>query len=104
METSRRNFMRFAVTVLAAVGVAVMVAQAGRAEEIRARMSAVGETQPVYSAVGRLPGRRLESVLTSPVAGTSRGTGWLLHSGTEQRDTCERTDATSGLRMMCVAW
>lgn len=67
-------------------------------------MAAVGESQPVYSAVGRLPGRRLESVLRNPVAGTMRGTGWLLHSGTEQRDTCERTDATAGLRMMCVAW
>jgi len=104
MEASRRNFMRFAITVLAVVGVAVVIAQAGRAEEIRAPMSAVGETQPVYSSVGRLRGRRLESVLTSPVAGTRRGTGWLLHSGTEQRDTCERTDATSGLRVMCVAW
>ena len=96
--------MRFALTVLAAVGVAVAVAQAGRAEEMRVPMAAVGETQPVYSGVGRLPGRRLESVLTSPFSGTRRGTGWLLHSGTEQRDTCERTDATTGLRMMCVAW
>jgi len=104
MEASRRNLKRFAVTVLAAVGAAVVVAQVGRAEEIRAPMAAVGETKPVYSAVGRLPGRRLESVLTSPVAGTRPGTGWLLHSGTEQSDTCERTDATSGLRMMCVSW
>jgi hypothetical protein len=104
MEVSGRNLLRFAVTVLAAVGVAVVVAQAGRAEEIRGPMAAVGETQPIYGAVGRLPGRRLESVLTSPIAGTRRGTGWLLHSGTEQRDTCERTDATAGLRMMCVAW
>jgi len=70
-------------------------------------MAAVGETQPVYSALGWLPGRRVESVLTSPrgaVVGTTRGTGWLLHSGTERCDTCERTDATSGLRMMCVGW
>ena len=104
MEASGRNLMRFAVTVLVAVGVAVVVAQTGRAEEMRAPVAAVGETQPVYSAVGRLPGRRLESVLTSPIAGTRRGTGWLLHSGTEQRDTCERPDATAGLRMMCVAW
>ena len=104
MYASRRTFIRFAVTVLAAVGAAVVVAQPGRAEEIRAPRAAVGETQPVYSGVGRLPGRRLESVLTSPIAGTSRGTGWLLHSGTEQSDTCQRIDATSGLRMMCVAW
>ena len=96
--------MWFAATVLAAVGIAVAVAQAGRAEEIGAPMPAVGKTQAVYSAVVRLPGRRLESVLTSPVVRTGRGTGWLLHSGTEQRDTCERTDATSGLRVMCVAW
>jgi hypothetical protein len=104
MEASRRTFVQFAVTALAAIGVAVAVAQAGRAEEVRAPMAAVGETQPVYSAVGRLHGRRLESALTSPVAGTRRGTGWLLHSGTEPHDTCERTDAISGLRMMCVAW
>ena len=104
MEPSRRNFMRFAVTILAAVGVAVMVAQAGHAQEIRAPMAAVGETEAVFNAVGRLPGRRLESVLTSPVKSTRPGTGWLLHSGTEQSDPCERTDATSGLRMMCVAW
>jgi hypothetical protein len=104
MEASRRNFMRFAVTVLAAVGLAVVVAEQGRAQDIEAPIAAVGESQPVYSAVGRLPGRGLESVLTSPGAGTRRGTGWLLHSGTEQRDTCARTDAVSGLRMMCVAW
>jgi hypothetical protein len=103
MEFSRRNFMRATATILAAVGVAVAVAQAGRAQDVRAPMAAVGKTQPAYSAVGRLPGRRLESVLMSPVVG-ARGTGWLLHSGTEQHDTCERTDATSGLRMMCVAW
>jgi hypothetical protein len=104
MEVNRRHFMRFAVTVLAAVGVAVVVAEAGRAAEIGPPMAAVSEAQPVYSAVGRLPGRRFESVLTSPVAATRPGAGWLLHSSTEQRDTCERTDATSGLRMMCVAW
>jgi hypothetical protein len=108
MEADRRNFRRFALTVLVlvAVGVAVVgVAQAGRAAEIKAPVVAVGETQPVYSAsaVGQLPGRRLESALTSPVAGT-RGTGWLLHSGTEQRDLCTRTDATSGARMVCMAW
>ena len=103
MEVGRQNFVRFAVTVLAALGAAVVVAEPGRAEEIGAPMAAVAKTQPVYSAVGRLPGRELESVLTRPVAGTRQGTGWLLHSGTE-RDTCERTDAVSGLRMMCVAW
>lgn len=96
--------MRWAVTAVAAVGVAVIGAQEGSAKEIGVPMVAVGETRPVYSAVGQLPGRRLESVLTNPLAGTSRGTGWLLHSATEQTDTCERTDATSGLRMVCVAW
>ena len=104
MEASRRTIMRFAVTVVAAVGVAVVVAQAGRAAETSAPMAAVGDPQPVYNVVGRLPGRRLESVLMSPVAGTRRGTGWLVYSGTEQHDTCERTDAISGLRMACVAW
>jgi hypothetical protein len=48
-------------------------------------------------------GRGLESVLTNPVLGPRQGTGWLLHSGTEH-DTCERPDAVSGLRVMCVAW
>lgn len=100
----RQNFIRFVIAVLAAVGLAVVVAEPGRAEDIEAPLGAVGDTQPVYSTLGRLPGRGLESVLTSPGAGTRRGTGWLLHSGTEQRDTCARTDAVSGLRMMCVAW
>lgn len=104
METQRPNLIRFVATVLTAVGVAVVIAQAGRAEEMRTPMAPVGESQPLYSGVGRLPGRRLESVLTSPVEGTSRGTGWLLHSATEQRDACERADATSGMRMMCLAW
>jgi hypothetical protein len=104
MAVNRRHFMRFAVTVLAALGVAVAVAEAGRAAEVGPLMAAVSEAHPVYNAVGRLPGRRLESVLTSPVAGTRPGSGWLLHSSTEQHDTCERADATSGLRMVCVAW
>ena len=95
MKASRRTFMRFAVTVLAAVGVAVVVARSGRAEEIRAPMVA-GETQPVYSAVGRLKGRRLESVLTSPVAGTSRGTGSTV-SSTNRLCSLTRTAPLSSL-------
>lgn len=100
----KQTVIRFVVTVLAVLGVAIVVAQAGRAEEVRAPVAPVGQTQPVFSAVGRLYGRRLDSALTSAAPGTTRGTGWLLHSGTGQRDACERTDATSGLRMMCVAW
>jgi len=103
-----RSFMRSAVAVLAAVGMLIVFANGARAEEATMRTAAGGETASAFVAlVGRpLPGARVESVLTSPrdaVAGTKRGSGWLLHYGTE-RDNCARADATSGLRMMCVAW
>ena len=100
----RHTVVRLVVTVLAVVGIAVVLAHAGRAEEVKAPMAPVGETQPVFSSGGGRYGRRLDSVLTSPAPGTRRGTGWLLHTGTGPHDACERTDATSGLRMMCVDW
>ena len=103
-----RNFVRFVVAALAAVGVVIAAVNAARAEEVNAPIAAGGETAPAYVALAGqpLPGARVESVLTGSrgaVAGTKRGSGWLLHYGTE-RDSCARADATSGLRMTCVAW
>jgi hypothetical protein len=101
-----RRFGRFVVTVLAAVGVAIVVVNAARAEKVNAFIVGTGETAPAYEAVRPLPGARVESVLTDPrgaVVRAKRGTGWLLHYGTAG-DNCARADATSGLRMMCVAW
>jgi hypothetical protein len=103
-----RNFMRSVVAVLAAVGVLIVIVNAARAEEVKAPIAAAGKTEPAYVAPlgGALPGAHVESVLTDlrgAVAGTRRGTGWLLHYGTED-DTCARADATSGSRVMCVAW
>ena len=102
-----RGFMRFVVAVLVAVGAAAVIAVAARAEEVSVPVAAVRESHPVYSAAAPLPGRRVESVLTSrrsALTSAKSGTGWLLHSGTQQRDTCDRADATPGLRMMCVSW
>lgn len=105
MEARMRRFMRFAVTVLAVVGVAAVVVQTARADEVKAPVkAAVGETRPIYR---RPPGRRVDSVVTNPrsvLTGPKRGTGWLVHSGTEKPDPCERADAVSGLRMMCMGW
>ena len=102
-----RGFMRFAVTVVAAVGMVIVVLGAARAEDVGAPLAAWGKAAvPVYAAEQPLPGARVESVLTDPrgaVTGKKPGTGWLLHYGTE-RDNCARADATSGLRMTCVAW
>ena len=100
-----RRLMRLTGTVLVAVGVAVAVARTARAEQVRAPMIVGSENQPVYSAAVRPPGRQVDSVLTNlrgALTGT-KGTGWLVHSGTQQHDTCERADATSGLRVLCVA-
>jgi len=101
-----RRLMWFAAMVLVAGELAVAVAWAAGPEELKPPMTVGGEHQAVYSAAVRGPGRGVDSVLTNPrgaVTGT-KGTGWLLHSGTQQHDTCERVDATSGLRMVCVAW
>ena len=101
-----RTFMRSLVTVLMVIGVALVVASATRAEEMSVPVSVADKNAPVYGAVEKRPGAGVESVLTDPrglVVGTKRGTGWLLHYGTE-RDNCSRVDANPGLRMMCVAW
>jgi len=66
-----------------------------------------GAAQSAYTATGQLPGSRVESVLTDvkgAVTTATPGTGWLLHSGPREKDTCDEIDATPGLRMMCVAW
>jgi len=102
-----RRLIRFVVTVLAAVGIVLVAANTVHAQEVNAPTAARGTAAVAYDVVGQpLLGARVESVLTDPhgaVAGTKRGTGWLLHYGTE-RDTCTRPDATSRLRMMCVGW
>jgi len=99
-----RRLTRFAITVVSVCAV-VAAARVAGAVEGKALATIAVETEPVYSAVVRPPGRRVESVLTNPrgaVVG-KKGTGWLLHSGTPH-DTCERPDASSGLRMVCLAW
>ena len=103
-----RNVMRSVVAVLAAVGVASVIVNAARAEEVKAPIAAAGKAEAAYVVpLGQpLPVARVESALTDlrgAVAGTKRETGWLLHFGTEH-DTCAGADATSGLRVMCVAW
>lgn len=103
-----RSFKRSVIALLAAVGLLIVVVNAARAEEAKMPKTAGGETASDYVArVGRpLPGARVESVLTDPrraMARAKREPGWLLHYGTD-RDNCARADATSGLRMMCVAW
>ena len=100
-----RRLTRFAVTVLVAVCAVVAVTPAAGADERKAPVTVAAETQPAYSAAVWPPGRRVHSVLTNPrgPGARTKGTGWLLHSGT-QHDTCERADATSGMRMVCLAW
>ena len=101
-----RSFTRFVVTVMATVGMVIVVANGARAEEVKAPIAAGGKTAPVYAVQRSLPGARVESILADPrsvVTGTKLGTGWLLHYGTEH-DNCARADATSGLHMMCVTW
>jgi hypothetical protein len=100
------RWMRLAVTLLAGVGLMVIVAPTAGAREIRVPMAVGAENQPVYGAVVRLPGRHVDSVLTDlrgALTGT-KGTGWLLHVGTQRRDTCEGADTATGLRMVCLAW
>lgn len=100
-----RRFMRFMLTVLVAVGVAVAAARTVSGEEFKAPVAAGSEDAAVYSTAVRLPGRRVDSVLTNPQGALRArpGSGWLLHSGTPD-DTCVRADATSGLRVVCLAW
>jgi hypothetical protein len=99
--------MRTALAIVVPLCVLTLLAPAVRADDAHAARATLGEAQPVYGVAGRLTGRRVESVLTGrrgPTAAAQPGTGWLLHAGTQQRGTCDRADATSGLRMMCVGW
>ncbi len=103
-----KTFTRSVLAVVAAVGLVTILAPPARAEETNKPIVTPGESGSAYVAQARQPppGARVESVLTDPsgaVAGTTQGSGWVLHYGTE-RDQCMREDATPGLRMMCVAW
>jgi len=99
--------MRIALAIVMPLCLLTLLAPAVRADDAHAARATLGGSQPVYGVTGLLTGRRVESVLTDPrgSAGAAQpGTGWLLHAGTQQRDTCDRADATYGLRMMCVGW
>ncbi|MFI5398908.1 MAG: hypothetical protein ACHQ9S_25540 [Candidatus Binatia bacterium] len=101
-----RSLIRFVVTVMATVGMGIVIANGAHAGEVNLPKAAGGKTPRVYAVERSLPGARVESILADPrsvVTGTKQGTGWLLHYGTK-RDNCARADVTSGLRMMCVAW
>jgi len=100
------NGMRLfaAVVVLSAL---ISQPQPLRAEDQPTPGAVRGDAQSAYTTTGALPGARVESVLTDPKGAattTTPGTGWLLHAGPREKDTCDEIDATSGLRMMCVAW
>ncbi len=100
--------MRSVVAVLAAVALLTLVVNAAGADDVNMPASARQKTTSAHVALVERPpsGAHVESVLTGPrgaVPRTKRGSGWLLHYGTE-RDNCARADATAGLRIMCVAW
>jgi len=92
-------------TVLVAGVVLASAAQPAGAEEGKAPVTVRHSKQAAFSTAAGPPGRQVESVLTDPRGAmtATKGNGWLLHSG-KRHDTCERSDATSGLRMMCLAW
>jgi len=100
------RFKRSMVTLLLAVAVVCSAITAAGANEVAGDAQSPARENPRSYAVGRpLRGPRVESVLTNPRAAVTsprRGTGWLVHYGTEG-DACTREDATSGLRLMCVA-
>lgn len=99
--------MRTALVIVMPLCLLTLMTPTARAGDAPAVRATLGESQPVYGVAARLTGRRVESVLTGPrraAASAQPGTGWLLHAGTQQRDTCDRADATPGLRLMCVGW
>lgn len=101
-----RSLIRFVVTVTAAVAMGIVVANGARAGEVKLPKGAESKSPVVYAVERPVPGARVESILSDPrsvVTGTKQGSGWLLHYGTKH-DNCALADATSGLRMMCVAW
>ena len=100
------RFKGFAVTVMVGVGMVLIAVAVARAGDLKPVKVAGRKTPPVYTVEQPLPGPRMESILTdtrSAAAAMKEGTGWLVHYGTK-RDNCARADATSGLRVMCVAW
>jgi hypothetical protein len=105
-SSTMRLLTGFAALVLTAGSLLGPAAWAAGGEEFNTPMSVGTRNEAEYSRTARPPGRQVESVLTNPRGALtdSQDTGWLLHSGTHQHDTCERPDATSGLRMFCVAW
>ncbi len=101
-----RSLIRFVVTVMATVGMGIVIADGARAGEVNLPKAAEGKSPMVYAVERSLSGARFESILVDPrsaVTGMKRETGWLLHYGTK-RDNCARADATLGLHMLCVAW
>ncbi len=101
-----RSLVRFVVTIMATVGMGIVIANGARAAEVKRPKAAESKSPVVYATERPLPGARVESILADPgsvVTGTKQGSAWLLHYGTK-RDNCARADATSGLRMMCLAW
>ena len=101
-----RTLIRFVVTAIVTVGMGIVVANEARARDVKLPKAAESKSSMVYAVERPLPGARVESILTDPrsvVTDTKQGTGWLLHYGTNQ-DNCARAEATSGLRMMCMAW
>ena len=102
------RLIRVVVTVLGAMVVVAAVRNAACAETANAPVTATGKTAAVHVAqVGQaLPAAHMESVLTDPRGAMTvrkRGTGWLLHYGTEH-DSCARPDAIAGARVLCVSW
>jgi hypothetical protein len=104
-----RRLIRLVVIVLAAILVTAAVSKTARAEMVNAPKAATGkaaavEVAPVWHAP--LPAPHAESVLADPrgaLTGRKRGTGWLLHYGTEH-DSCARPDTIEGWRVLCVSW
>ena len=101
-----RSLIRLVVTVVATVGIGIVIANGARAGEVKLPEAAESKSPVVYAVERPLPGAWVESILADPgsvVTGTKQGSAWLLHYGTK-RDNCARADVTSGLRMMCMTW
>jgi len=96
-----------AILTALAIGFLIVSEQPLRAAELPTPDVKPDTTRSTYNATGRLPRRRVESVLMSPrsrVTDSQRGSDWLLHSRTQERDPCDSPDATAGLRLLCLGW
>lgn len=99
--------MRFFLAAVVVLSAFILPPQLLRAADQPTPGAGRGAAQSSYTTTGRLPGARVESVLSDPqgaVLTVTPGTGWLLHAGPREKDTCDEIDATPGLRMMCVGW